>query len=119
MLFRSNRDATDSGFNEALPASGASCPGNNWGTGTLRANPVPANSLVNRMRVALREWVMNGTPPPPSRWPLMRGARNERNLVEPTKAAMGFPSGVPGIPDSIFLADNFVNPVLDYDWGPG
>jgi len=31
---------------------------------------------------------------------------------------MGFPSGVPGIPDSIFLAENFVNPVLDYDWGP-
>jgi len=113
-----NRDATDSGFNEALPATGASCPGNNWGTGTLRANPVPANSLVNRMRVALREWVMNGTPPPPSRWPLMLGARNERNLVEPTKSAMGFPSGVPGIPDSIFLPDNFVNPVLDYDWGP-
>src|SRR6266853_66990 len=113
-----NRDATDSGFNEALPATGASCPGNNWGTGTLRANPVPANSLVNRMRVALREWVMNGTPPPPSRWPLMLGARNERNLVEPTKSAMGFPSGVPGIPDSIFLAENFVNPVLDYDWGP-
>ena len=113
-----NRDATDSGFNEALPATGANCPGNNWGTGTLRANPVPANSLVNRMRVALREWVMNGTPPPPSRWPLMLGARNERNLVEPTKAAMGFPSGVPGISDSIFLAENFVNPVLDYDWGP-
>jgi len=38
--------------------------------------------------------------------------------VEPTKAAMGFPSGVPGIPDSIFLPENFVNPVLDYDWGP-
>ncbi len=113
-----NRDATDSGFNEALPATGASCPGNNWGTGTLRANPVPANSLVNRMRVALREWVMNDTPPPASRWPLMHGAKNERNLVEPTKSAMGFPSGVPGIPDSIFLPDNFVNPVLDYDWGP-
>src|SRR3989475_1000750 len=94
------------------------CPGNNWGTGTLRANPVPATHLVNRMRVALREWVMNDTPPPASRWPLMHGAKDERNLVEPTKAAMGFPSGVPGIPDSIFLADNFVNPVLDYDWGP-
>jgi len=94
------------------------CPGNNWGTGTLRANPVPATQLVNRMRVALREWVMNDTPPPASRWPLMHGAKDERNLVEPTKAAMGFPSGVPGIPDSIFLADNFVNPVLDYDWGP-
>ena len=100
------------------PNAVVGCPGNNWGTGTLRANPVPATQLVNRMRVALREWVMNDTPPPASRWPLMHGAKDERNLVEPTKAAMGFPSGVPGIPDSIFLADNFVNPVLDYDWGP-
>ena len=106
------------GFNEAIPNVGAGCPGNNWGTGTLRANPVPATQLVNRMRVALREWVMNDTPPPASRWPLMHGAKNERNLVEPTKATMGFPSGVPGIPDSIFLPENFVNPVLDYDWGP-
>jgi hypothetical protein len=31
---------------------------------------------------------------------------------------MGFPSGVPGIPDSIFLPENFVNPVFDYDFGP-
>jgi len=106
------------GFNEALADSGVSCPGNNWGRGTLRANPVPATQLVNRMRVALREWVMNGTLPPPSRWPLMLGAKNERNLVEPTKAAMGFPSGIPGIPESIFLPENFVNPLLDYDWGP-
>jgi Alpha/beta hydrolase domain len=106
------------GFNEAIPNVGAGCPGNNWGTGTLRANPVPATQLVNRLRVALRDWVMHGTPPPPSRWPLMLGAKNERTLVEPTKAAMGFPSGVPGIPDSIFLPENFVNPVLDYDWGP-
>src|SRR2546425_4515650 len=113
-----NRDGMESWVNQALPATGASCPGNNWGTGTLRANPVPANSLVNRMRVALREWVMNDTLPPASRWPLMHGAKNERNLVEPTKSAMGFPSGVPGIPDSIFLPENFVNPVLDYDWGP-
>jgi len=97
---------------------GANCPGNNWGTGTLRANPVPATGLVNRMRAALRDWVVNGTPPPPSRWPLMLGAKNERNLVEPTKAAMGFPSGVPGIPDSIFLPETFVFPVFDYDWGP-
>ena len=106
------------GFNEAIPDVGANCPGNNWGIGTLRANPVPATQLVNRLRVALRDWVMNGTPPPPSRWPLMLGPKKERNLVEATKAAMGFPSGVPGIPDSIFLPENFVNPVLDYDWGP-
>jgi len=106
------------GFNENIPNVGASCPGNNWGVGTLRGNPVPATQLVNRLRVALREWVLTDTPPPSSRWPLMHGPKNERNLVEPTKEAMGFPSGVPGIPDSIFLADNFVNPVLDYDWGP-
>jgi hypothetical protein len=99
-------------------AAPVNCPGNNFGRGALRANPVPATQLVNRVRVALRDWVMNGTPPPPSRWPLMRGAKNERTLVEPTKAAMGFPSGIPGIPDSIFLPENFVNPVLDYDWGP-
>ena len=101
-----------------VPAGAVNCPGNNWGKGTLRANPVPATAMVNRMRVALREWVMNDTPPPSSMWPTLRGPKGERNLVEPTKAAMGFPSGVPGIPDSIFLPENFVFPVLDYDWGP-
>jgi len=97
---------------------GANCPGNNWGVGTLRANPVPSTGLVNRMRVALRDWVMLDIEPPPNRWPLLLGAMKDRNLVEPTKAAMGFPSGVPGIPDSIFLPENFVFPILDYDWGP-
>jgi hypothetical protein len=94
------------------------CPGNNWGRGTLRANPVPATAMVNRMRVALREWVMNDVAPPASKWPLMGGAKHERTLVEANKAAMGFPSGIPGIPDSIFLPENFVFPVFDYDWGP-
>ena len=93
---------------------GASCPGNNWGVGTLRANPVPATGLVNRMRAALREWVMHDTSPPPSQWPTLA----DKTLVSPTKAAMGFPSGVPGIPDSIFLPENFIFPVFDYDWGP-
>src|SRR5205085_3937700 len=123
-------------FDENPANVGAGCPGNNYGVGTLRANPVPATALVNRLRVALREWVMNGISPPPSKWPLMRGSDDderdgdrhqgdrrdgddqERTLVEPTKHAMGFPSGVPGIPDSIFRRENFVNPVLDYDWGP-
>jgi hypothetical protein len=103
------------GFNEApADTNGVNCPGNNWGRGTLRANPVPATAMVNRMRVALREWVMHGTPPPASVWPLMK----DKNLVAATKAAMGFPSGVPGIPDSIFQPENFVFPVMDYDWGP-
>jgi hypothetical protein len=139
---------------ETPEAAGAvNCPGNNWGKGTLRANPVPSTGLVNRMRVALRDWVMNGTQPPPSQWPTLRELRNgelvdnddnhhhghghghddghhgkghdkhhrshwQPTLVEATKAAMGFPSGVPGIADSIFQADNFIFPVFDYDWGP-
>jgi hypothetical protein len=101
------------------PAQNAvSCPGNNWGRGTLLANPVPSTGLTNRMRLALRDWVTKGTTPPESVWPHLRGPKDAKNLVEPTKAAMGFPSGVPGIPDSIFDPDNFVFPVLDYDWGP-
>ena len=130
-------------MNEAPADTGVNCPGNNWGRGTLRANPVPATALVNRMRVALREWVMDGTPPPPSQWPTLRpldevvsqghghdddddddrrGRGHEHKhwqplLVEPTKEAMGFPSGVPGIPDSIFPAENFIFPVFDYNWG--
>jgi hypothetical protein len=94
--------------------TGANCPGNNYGRGTLPANPVPHTELVNVLRIAMRDWVLKGTPPPPSRWPTLTGG----NLVNPTKAAMGFPAGVPGIPDSIFLPENFVFPVLDYDWGP-
>ena len=106
------------GFSENPSANPVNCPGNNWGRGTLRANPVPATQLVSRLRVALRDWVMHDIAPPPSRWPQLRGPKNERSLVEATKASMGFPSGVPGIPDSIFLAENFVFPIFDYDWGP-
>jgi len=135
------------------PAGAVNCPGNNWGKGTLRANPVPATGLVNRVRAALREWVMHGTEPPPSQWPTLdpieqrgrdhdrddddddgddrdRGGRDRDNdrkgrrdkwqplLVEPTMRAMGFPRGVPGIPDSIFKPENFIFPVFDYRWGP-
>jgi hypothetical protein len=114
--------STHGGGNGAMTehpsTTGANCPGNNWGTGTFTANPVPSTELVNRMRVALRDWVTAGIDPPESVWPRMRGQKSERALVEPTMKAMGFPSGVPGIPDSIFLPENFVFPVFDYDWGP-
>jgi hypothetical protein len=159
------------------PAGSVNCPGNNWGRGTLRANPVPAAGLVNRVRAALRDWVMLDVPPPPSQWPTLepldrhdgrdrdwdddddddhdgkwshRGrdrdwdddddrngkrkhhaGRRDRDrddhdrdrkwrplLVEPTMKAMGFPNGIPGIPESIFKPENFVFPVFDYDWGP-
>src|SRR5438132_9084574 len=106
------------GFEEAIPNVGAPCPGNNWGTGLLRANPVPSTALVNRMPVALRDWVLNGTAPPPSVWPRMRGPNAERTLVEGNQAAMGFPNGIPEIQYSVFQAQNFAFPILDYNWGP-
>jgi hypothetical protein len=106
------------GLMSDAPTATANCPGNNWGRPTLLANPVPSTQLVNRMRVALREWILNGTEPPPSKWPKMSGAKNERTLVDANQQAMGFPSGIPGIPDSIFLPENFIFPMFDYDWGP-
>ena len=104
-----------SGLTTENPANTpVNCPGNNWGRGTLRANPVPALGMVNRVRAALRAWVMSDTPPPESVWPRMK----DKDLVEPTMKAMGFPQGIPGIPESVFRPENFIFPVLDYDWGP-
>lgn len=102
------------GFNANIPNVPVNCPGNNTGQGAFRANPVSETEITNVLRVAMRNWLMNGAPPPPSRYPTLVGG----NLVEPTQAAMGFPSGVPGVPSSIFLPENFVKPVFDYDWGP-
>src|SRR5262249_18826731 len=144
--------STHGGGNGAMdenpPDTGVSCPGNNWGRGTLRGNPVPATALVNRMRVALREWVLNGAEPPPSQWPtlaplekVVRQHGHDRDddddddgdhgkghdehhqkwtplLTEPNMRDMGFPRNVPGIPDSVFRPENFIFPVFDYDWGP-
>jgi len=102
------------GFTHLPPATGANCPGNNWGTGTFRANPMPSTQMINVIRVALRAWLMTGALPPPSRYPTLVGG----TLVDPNRQAMGFPAGVPGVPESIFEPENFVFPVLDYDWGP-
>jgi hypothetical protein len=112
-------------FNASLAGStGAppSCPGNNFGTGILAANPLPHSHTVNALRQHFRNWVMNGTLPPDSRYPTLRGAKGDRLLVEPTKAALGFPT----IPLAMAPAgwrttvpeEGFINPVLDYDWGP-
>jgi hypothetical protein len=118
------------GFNTSLPGFGlptvgASCPGNNYGTGILPANPVPHTQTVNALRVHFRNWVMHGTLPPPSLYPTLRGPKGERNLVEATKEAMGFPT-IPVAAAAAVSAGwrttvpeaGFINPVLDYDWGP-
>lgn len=121
------------------------CPGNKWGTGALNGNPVPHTQTVNAIRVHFRDWVMAGVTPPPSLYPRLRtpdgdGDDNGRglhkgdkdnvaNLVTPTLAAMGFPTGLPRLRDLAPRAPQastingtdevpFINPVLDYDWGP-
>src|SRR5207247_9728584 len=77
------------GFNQTPPCTMVNCPGNNYGQGILRANPVPHTQTVNALRYHFRRWVMQSILPPPSRYPTLRGAKSERNLVEPTKDAMG------------------------------
>jgi hypothetical protein len=85
---------------------------------------------------------MHNTPPPASQWPTLEPLKKQKDrhdwdddddngrhhhhhghhhwkplLVEPNMRDMGFPKGVPGIPDSIFRRGNFIFPVFDYDWG--
>ncbi|MEI7783975.1 MAG: alpha/beta hydrolase domain-containing protein [Betaproteobacteria bacterium] len=105
------------GFNSSLPgrglaASGASCPGNNYGSAVLPANPVPHTETVNALRVHFRHWVMRGIEPPPSRWPRL----GEGLLLGAHKTALGFPT-LPGLRASVPEPD-FIMPVIDYDWGP-
>ena len=108
-----------------LPTAGANCPGNNFGTGLLPANPVPHAQTVNALRVHFRNWVMNGTLPPDSVYPTLNGkkgngqptqGKNLPDLVAANKAAMGFPT-IPGLRPTVPEPD-FIMPVLDYDWGP-
>ncbi len=71
------------------------CPGNNWGTGNFRANPMPSTQMINVIRLALRAWLMTGALPPPSRYPTLAGG----TLVDPTarrwasrRASRAFPN---------------------------
>ncbi len=95
-----------------LPTTGAACPGNNFGTGMLPANPVPHTQTVNAIRVHFRNWVMAGKAPPPSRYPTLA-----QGLLAPAnKAALGYPS-LPGLRATVPESD-FIMPVHDYDFGP-
>ena len=96
----------------ALPKTGAVCPGNNFGIGVLPPNPVPHTQTVNALRLHFRNWVMKGTPPPPSRYPTLA----QQTLAEANKTALGFPT-LPGLRPTAPEPD-FIMPVLDYDWGP-
>jgi hypothetical protein len=119
----SNHGGGAGGFDTSLPGvglprTGPNCPGNNFGVGMLPANPVPHTQTVNALRVHFRNWVMNGQPPPPSRYPTLAAQAGAASgtLAEAHKAAIGFPA-LPGLRASLPEPD-FIMPVHDYDWGP-
>lgn len=112
----SNHGGGAGGFNTSLPGVGLPtvgpmCPGNNYGTGVLAANPVPHTETVNALRVHFRNWVMKGVEPPASRWPKLA----DGTLVPANKQAMGFPT-LPLLRATVPEPD-FIMPVIDYDWG--
>ena len=135
------------GFDSSIvPLAAPSCPGNNFGTGVLPANPMPHTQTVNALRVHFRNWVMADMKPPPSLYPRLKPGRDADDesendddddrgdrgnddkdhggkpvqrlpdLVAANKLAMGFPT-LPGLRATVPEAD-FIMPVLDYDWGP-
>ena len=75
----------------------------------LPPNPNPESDTTRALTAALIEWVAHGTPPPPSRYPLV----GKGELVPATKSAVGFPD-IAGL----VFRDRLVNPVIDYDFGP-
>jgi len=96
------------------PAPNAvNCPGNNWGTGLYPANPVPETEVQNALRVSFRNWVMKNEEPLPSMWPRIENG----TLADANAQAMGFPSGIPGVPAGVPTPD-FIMPGFLYDWGP-
>jgi len=96
---------------DTTPAAPPACPSNGYGQGLLPTNPLPHRETMNAIRVHFRDWVMKGSEPPPSVYPTLAAG----TLVEPTKQAMGFPT-IPGLPGD--APTGFVNPALDYDFGP-
>lgn len=72
----------------------------------LPQNPNPMAEMQRALTVALIEWVVKGTAPPPSRYPTLA----EGSLVLASAAATGFPA-IPGV-EMVS-----VNPVIDYDFG--
>ena len=78
-------------------------------SGPLAMNPNPERETDRALYVALVDWVVNGTLPPPSVYPHLGNG----TLVPDNSAAIGW-SKIANQP----TPDGVVNPVLDYDYGP-
>jgi hypothetical protein len=110
------------GFN-VNPGSIPSCSSNNYGPGTFSSNPLPQTETVTALRFHFRNWVMHDTLPPDSVYPTLA----KKTLVEPTRAAIGFPY-IPAVlasanPDAPISdvgggTSRFIQAMMQYDWGP-
>ncbi len=107
----STRHGGGNGSFDVDPQNVPSCPSVGYGRGTFADNPVPHAETRTAIEFHFRNWVMKDVLPPPSRWPTLR----DKQLVPPTKEAMGFPT-IPGVP--VWAPTGLINPVLDYDFGP-
>jgi hypothetical protein len=94
------------------PNGSASAPvpeGGGPQSGPLATNPNPERETDRALYVALVDWVVKNTPPPPSVYPHLGNG----TLVPDNSEAIGWPK-IPNTP----TPDGVVNPVLDYDYGP-
>ena len=127
----------DGGF-DVNPGPIPQCSSNNYGPGTFPENPMPQTETINALRYHLRRWVMMRIEPPDSVYPrLVKETKHHTHhdrhhhhghskpkhlsdLVKPTKRAMGFPE-IPAVLASSNpnAPNNFIQAMLDYDWGPG
>jgi hypothetical protein len=74
----------------------------------LPSNPNPMDEIRQALLVALKEWVVRGTQPPPSKYPTLAAS----TLAPANAKAMGFPF-IRGVP----LPDGVANPLIAYDFG--
>jgi feruloyl esterase len=77
---------------------------------TFAPNPNPQSDQTRALTRVLVEWVVNGTAPPPSRYPTLANG----DLVPATRSAVGLPD-IPGLT----FNDRILNPLMQYDFGPG
>jgi Alpha/beta hydrolase domain len=86
-------------------------PGGSGGACVLSPNPNPETETQRALFVDLTDWVTKGIDMPPSTYPKL----GDGTLVPANKTAMGFPSGIPGIPND--APNGIVNSMNDYDFG--
>ncbi len=112
--FASSPHGGGGGGFDVNPGPIPNCSSNNYGPGTFPSNPLPQTQTVTALRFHFRNWVMQDILPPDSVYPQIH------DMVEPSKAAMGFPE-IPAVLASVNpdAPNNFIQAMLDYDWGPG